>query len=451
MLATLQISPTESTTRGFAVVRLLRRGGAPLCQVDLPLEDLGLLPHLKPAAVDFLLLAGAVYALDKLVRRDSAPDAWTRTFALTLPVAAPSKWAAVGEDLNRCLSFLTGDLWSVKFSRRRIDPTQARRPRRRGTRQSESAVASSAVSLFSGGLDSLIGIIDWLESHPDESLTVVGHHDGQIAGPFADQRALLPLLKRAYPERVSAFLARVGHVGESVDEKEITLRSRSLVFIALGVCAASSLGAGVALLIPENGTIALNVPLTPSRRGSCSTRTAHPHFLATIARILQRLGLQNPILNPLTMATKGEAVTRCRNRRLLRTLFKHSVSCAKRGHRMHWTRRKASGCGRCMPCIYRRAALHSIGWDTEIYGDDVCAGEVELSEIGEKANDFRACLSFLKRKASAAHIGSLLMSSGSLDPVRLADYASVVARAMNEIRQLLRDKASSRIKRLAGV
>jgi len=127
------------------------------------------------------------------------------------------------------------------------------------------------------------------------------------------------------------------------------------VFIALGMFAASSLGPDVPLLIPENGTMALNVPLTPSRRGSCSTRTAHPHYLAMLRRILSQVGLSNPFCNPLQGKTKGEAVVACRNQALLNALARRSVSCAKRGHKVHWTRRNADGCGRCMPCIYRRA------------------------------------------------------------------------------------------------
>jgi hypothetical protein len=236
-----------------------------------------------------------------------------------------------------------------------------------------------------------------------------------------------------------------------VEQTEITLRGRSLVFIALGMFAAAALGANVPLLIPENGTMALNAPLTPSRRGSCSTRTAHPYYLDMLRRILTRVGLNNPLINPLGGKTKGEAVVQCRNQVLLNTLARLSVSCAKRGHKVHWTRREAKSCGRCMPCIYRRAAMHAAGWDDEVYGDDVCLGEVRVDDPGEKANDLRACLSFLNRHHGDAEIASMLMASGRLDPSHLPAYAALIGRAMEEIRALLRAKATAEMRRLAGI
>ena len=63
-------------------------------------------------------------------------------------------------------------------------------------------------------------------------------------------------------------------------QKETTLRSRSFLFISMAVLVADSISQEMPVFIPENGTISLNFPLTPSRRSSCSTRTTHPHFLS---------------------------------------------------------------------------------------------------------------------------------------------------------------------------
>src|SRR4051812_8594308 len=43
-------------------------------------------------AQDFLLLATAVYSLDKLVPRKIAGDLWTRSFDVTVPVEDPAAW-----------------------------------------------------------------------------------------------------------------------------------------------------------------------------------------------------------------------------------------------------------------------------------------------------------------------------------------------------------------------
>ncbi len=451
MRATVEIQRNVTTREGFAPVDLLKNDGTRLCQLDLQYSKLAPLSQPNPRATDFLLLAAAAYALDKLVLRESSVDGWTRDFSLVLPVSDVAVWNAVKQDLNSCFSFLTGDLWNIDFVAQTstlIRPFFRRYSRRR---RLTLRPTGETVCLFSGGLDSLIGAIDWLEHYSGRRLLLVGHHDGQMPGPYTDQKTLLEELGPAYPLRVNSILVRVGHSNEWVSEREITLRARSLVFIALGIFVASALGPTVPLLIPENGTIALNVPLNPSRRGSCSTRTAHPYYLTVLGRVLADVGLSNSITNPLEAKTKGEAVAQCLNPRLLEEAARLSVSCAKRGHKVHWTHRDAKSCGRCMPCIYRRAALHAAGWDDELYGDDICQGEVELDDSGEKPNDLRVCLAFLRRNPSAEMISSLLMASGRLDMNRLQSYANLVQRAMEEIRTLLRHKANREIKRIAGI
>jgi hypothetical protein len=95
--------------------------------------------------------------------------------------------------------------------------------------------------------------------------------------------------------------------------------------------------------------------------------------------------------------------------------------------------------------------MHAAGWDDEVYGDDICTGEVDLSDPGDKSNDLRACFAFLSANPSDLEIASLLMASGSLDPNELMMSAAMVRRTMDEIRTLLRDKGTATIRRLAGV
>ncbi len=453
MNVTLSIHPTEATPEGFAPIDLRLDDGSKLCSLDLQYSVLARLPRAEPLAVDFLLVAAAVYAIDKLVLRTRATDTWTREISLSVPVSNARVWGAVKVRFERCMSFLTGDVWTLDFTSRECDPVrlQLLRRRRRRLRRLVPPLRGEAVSLFSGGLDSLVGVIDWLDANPNKPLLLVGHHERDMAGPFADQRKLRDPLRQAYPGRLHPLLVRVGHTDENSDDTEITLRGRSLVFVALGVFAASSFGPSVPLLVPENGTIALNVPLTPSRRGSCSTRTAHPSYLAMLSEVLMGVGLTNPISNPLRFKTKGEVLQQCTNQAVLENTARLAVSCAKRGHKVHWTRRDATSCGRCMPCIYRRAAMHAAGWDDENYGDDVCAGEVDIAAEGEKPNDLRACFSFLRKNPGAQEVARMLMASGSLNPAELDTNAHMVLRTMDEIRNLIRTRGVNEIKRQAGV
>lgn len=444
MKISVDIKSQRATKEGFAVVNLIGEDKTRLCQLDVQYSELARLQNKNEQAHDFLLLAACVYAIDKMEPRNLARDMWTRKFSLTLPVSNTKLWKKAKSHVESCLSFLTGDAWTVKF-----EPAKSKLRRAIKSRHKVGSKPNcDAVCLFSGGLDSLIGAINRLESNSTMNVLLVGHHDGQVPGPFKDQTTLLARLLDMYPGRVEAVLARVGH---SEKAEEITMRGRSLIFIAMGVLAASALGPNVPLLIPENGTIALNVPLTPSRRGSCSTRTAHPYYLQQVREILDIIGICNPIHNPLDEKTKGEAVAECLNQNAVRQLSVHSVSCAKRGRKNTWVRRNARACGRCMPCIYRRAAMHAVRRDDEVYGNDFCSGAVDL-DLGNESgpNDLRACFAFLNRKPSLREIAAALLASGSLEPAKLTAYAGIVERAMEEVRQLLRDKADTEIRTRAG-
>lgn len=444
----LRIGREAHRDEGIAAMALYE-DGTRLCAFDIQYSLLRALHNPSPIALDFLVLASAVYALDKTIVRETAGDLWTRDISLSMPVSDPVRWSAAASELTEAITFLTGDRWRFAFLPLSAPVVFPRRGLRRTRRRLVIPMAAiNTVCLFSGGLDSLVGAIDQLQGQEASKLLLVGHHDGDMAGPFADQRALIEPLRAAYPQRLRPIFVRVGLKPSG---EEITLRSRSLLFIALGMYGASTIGHETPLLIPENGTIALNFPLTPSRRGSCSTRTAHPYYLEVLGRALRRVGFANGLTNPLAGKTKGEVVRDCANPDLLARLAPLTVSCAKRSRRGHWKRTTARSCGQCMPCIYRRAALHLVGRDEEVYGNNVCVGEVDVTGDDDGGRDFRACLSLLRRNPSFQEIAHTLMASGPLDISRLMDYSSLVQRAMDEIRNLLRAKGTAPIQRAAGM
>ncbi len=440
----VHVKPNPDDPAGMAQIRLLTPADDELGRLDV---EFARLMHLKQSTarpLEFVVFAAGIYAIDKLVARSEASDGWTREIALEMPVAEPEVWREVEGRLSACLSFLSGDIWQITFVKSTtplVVPVQKRKLVR--TTKADTAC------LLSGGLDSLVGFIDRLESRPRERVLAICHHDGQMTGPKSDQERLLSKLKPRYPERIDSILVRVGHSPSAV---EITLRSRSLLFLALGIYGAAAIGPRAPLLVPENGTISLNVPLTPSRRGSCSTRTTHPYVLHHIQGVLAALGIENPIDNPLGMKTKGEAMASCLNQEVLRHVALDSVSCAKRGHKREWDHKTARACGRCMPCVYRRAALHRIGLDTELYGNDVCKKPAVMDGGGDQGGaDFRACISFLRQNVPASRLQSILMASGSLDARKLPEYADIVVRTREELRSLLRDKAKPQVRVAAGL
>ena len=54
----------------------------------------------------------------------------------------------------------------------------------------------------------------------------------------------------------------------------------------------------------------------------------------------------------------------------------HSTnSCGKAGRKQHWVNKKARACGVCVPCLLRRAALHTAGIDNGVYGNEAFSGD----------------------------------------------------------------------------
>jgi 7-cyano-7-deazaguanine synthase in queuosine biosynthesis len=441
------VSATEQTKFELAKILLNDTNTGSSSQLDLNFKILHQrcgIPN--PTVMDFLFMSSIFYAVDKFIARKEAQDKWTREIKIRIPVYELMKWQRAKEELGKCLSFLTGDIWDIEFYQ---NNHSLYRPTKRKRRQNNYSpqVEADAVCLFSGGLDSLVGAIDWLETTDDKRILLVGHYDGQVKGPMSDQINLLQHLRiPKYAGRIDSMQIRVG---QKPAGKETTFRSRSILFLALGIFAAASIGPDIPLLIPENGTIALNIPLTPSRRGSCSTRTAHPSFLSMLSKILNDVGISNPILNPLGKKTKGEVISQCKNQPVLVKAIPDSVSCGKSGHKSSWIRRDSKGCGRCVPCIFRRASLHVINADNERYGIDICNGEIDLKSSKISANDFRAVLAYLSQGYKIDEIKILLLSSG-VNIESVDEYAELIKRAMEEVNTLIKDKGTPEIRKMAS-
>jgi 7-cyano-7-deazaguanine synthase in queuosine biosynthesis len=409
------------------------RDGYPLHHNLARLPAVSGLPGQTVAA--FLLAALGVWAADKFLPRTAAPDAWTRQVTLHLPVSAD--WLPMAGRLSRLLNFLTGDDWTLKLRPASLDLglkgvwPHAWRP--------------DGVMLFSGGLDSLVGAVDYLEA--GERLLLVSHYDfGQLA---SIQQGLAAALLRHYgPQRVHHLGLRV----QFPQAPELSMRSRSLLYLALGLTAAASFGPATPLIIPENGWISLNPPLTWNRLGSCSTRTTHPYFLEQLTGLWRDAGLVNPLVNPYDHLTKGEMVRRSRNRDLLGQLFGASLSCA-RPVVSRWQGRAAMACGYCYPCLMRRAALHSLGWDRgEDYGRDVLSDPEALNHR-VRGRDLRALLLAAKSwEETPAAVEARLMLGSTPEAVaaRLAAARRVLDRGFHEIAGWLKDQGSEWVGRYSA-
>lgn len=391
----------------------------------------------SPVAIDFLHLAGAVFCADKLVARADTPDSWTRDISIQVPVADVSVWEGVAGLLESALSFLSGDRWVFEFVPDTREPVTA-----------ETIVPEyDAVSLFSGGLDSLAGVIAALES--GKRLTLVGHHDSSLTVNKQDE--LYRCLRSHYGEgRVSLrkLFLRPAAPGSGQSRplpkaRENTTRSRSLLFLAAGIAIADGLGPELPLLIPENGFIGINVPLTAARAGSLSTRTTHPLFLDQMGSILEGLGLAHPIENPYRLMTKGEALAASPNAGLLAELAPRSVSCSH-PETPRWRNRPQGNCGYCYPCLIRRASLYRIGSDrgADYAWDALTEDELFRSDIQSGASLRGLVLSLASPESSTD-----VLRNGRVPAGEARQFFEVYRRGRAELRNWLESGAGRELKR----
>ena len=394
--------------------------------------------HPTEIGVDALVLAIHVHAADTRISRTSeSQDGWTREIRLVVPVSDPDRWTAAAPTFVRLLNFLTGDRWMLAFRARprRFAAVVSVRPVR------QTGPPFDYLALFSGGLDSLIGAIDALESRRTPLLI---SHAGEGATSDA-QSTIFDALKAHYRgrafDRLRLWMAFPnGFISGSAGEK--TTRGRSFLFFALGVFAGSGVDGAITLKVPENGLIAVNVPLDPLRLGALSTRTTHPFYIARWNDALTTLGVNVRIENPYWDKTKGEMVSGCANGTLLRYLTPSSLSCAS-PVKGRWQHLGIRHCGYCLPCLIRRAALLTglkPDPDLTVYTvDDLKARALDTRRSeGVQVRSFQLAIDRLRARPALASI--LIHKPGPLfdeSPARQAALAGVYRRGLEEVGTLL--------------
>ncbi|MGG8495460.1 Qat anti-phage system QueC-like protein QatC [Tenacibaculum sp. TC6] len=401
-------------------------------------------------AFEFYLFTVIIYNIDKLIpRKKLSLDGWTREIKFEFPVSNLSVWDSNKKKINEMLSFLTGDVWNVDFFEGDSDSFYTPLDL-----ENKNNFIPEKICLFSGGLDSLVGSYKLLKT--SKKTLLVSHFDVAMSGPNSDQRKIISQLETKFSISTDFDWVdnRIGAKRGSSKKLETTFRSRSILFIGMASYLAHNLTPNESFHIPENGTISLNIPLSPSRRSSCSTKTTHPHVLSLVNTIFNSLNILTSVKNPYEFHTKGEMLVPYNNDNFFKGLVELSNSCGKGGHKVWWYKfwhKKHSSlvidtsdshhCGKCMPCIYRRAAMHKVGWDYEKYYGDNIFDENQWSWKNTRSNkrmkDVKTLLSFLSLKKNQTKIKRELLINGTLPFYKLDDYSNVVVRTIKEIEDWL--------------
>lgn len=439
-------SPVYDSSNGLVTIKLTSESGA---YAHIRIDFLKLLPFANKVSsevVDFFVLSACAYGIDRFVKRKTnSIDGWSRELKVNLPVTNTTKWEAAKKELESLFSFLTGDYWEIDFHKTQF--TYPDEPL-----SDNLNTDFSQVNLFSGGLDSLIGAINFLQLKPNERLIFTSHYDREMPGPKGDQKELLGRLQNVYKDQFAYVPSVEITLSYSTMDKETTFRSRSIIFIGMALLVAQT--KDIPIVVPENGTVSLNYPLSPSRRSACSTRTTHPTYMSKIRVLWSKMGIHTHISNPYEFYTKGEMVFHCENPKLLEQLVELSNSCGKRGHRVNWEFPSATHCGLCMPCTYRRASLLSLN-DRTTYGNTLNKKWVGRKNtpflLSDQGQDIAACLEFLKRNITAKDIKDELLIGGITDLSKIDAYVNLVLRTREELMRLVSHIGDREVKKKVGI
>ncbi|WP_430905732.1 7-cyano-7-deazaguanine synthase [Maribacter sp. 2-571] len=340
--------------------------------------------HFKDATsleVDLLNVSSGIFAADLAVKRSELED-YIRTIELNIEVVNIHAFERIKDLLEEALFVLSSDNWTLKFIQIAGKPEESKAwESKKGT-----------VLLFSGGLDSLSGVVHFKKQNSEIALV---SHINQNRAVKQSQEGVLKLLNDFYGTNLNYYPFRVfgrnqsGFPFPSDSNRENTQRTRSFLFLTLAALTARKLGFREIISIAENGQFAIHLPLNPARVGPFSTHTANPKFVWLARDIFQRLlSMDNlKIENPFLYKTKAEVVS-ILDAKIAQNANK-SISC--------WKASRVSDknhCGECIPCISRRISLEFNNVYLDEYSRDLLTERI--SKLPFDDNGKRNLVDFLE-------------------------------------------------------
>ena len=398
--------------------------------------------QLEPIYEDLYIIGLSVFSLDKRVARKQFQDCWTRYIEVSIPVLEYGKWKKTELACNNLLSYLTGDVWNITF--RETDAVYSKHEN--ANRKHLDISKCDCVSLFSGGLDSYCGAIKLLEA--GKSPCLIGHNEYPKLRYI--QEAFVGDFKSCYQKQHPIFIgftagarAPISKVQGRLTGSENTSRGRSLLFLCAAVTIAGIMGKDAPVYIPENGFIGLNVALTNSRKGSCSTRTTHPYFLNGLRDILCKVGINNPIENFFEHKTKREIVRLVKDTPAFNMGYQKTISCSHpcvARYNRTGSREYPINCGYCYPCIIRRASLLDLK-DISPYSAHVTPSDF-LNQFTEsdRSSDLNAVVDSVYRyqNCNEKNLKRLIKCTGRLSEDEVSQFLRVYSEGMKDIIEWLK-------------
>lgn len=307
---------------------------------------------IDPAMVDLIEIAAFVYVADQMKHRgadevETMGANWRRRMRFEIPVRIPALWmsAPVSAALHELLSFLSEDEYEFTFS-------QYNHPPALDSYLNFGALVGEeppeSVVLFSGGLDSLGGVIEEVVQHRRSSLLVTHAATGTTRERHRTLTSMIAGATSGAPPQFITVRASKQHR----TEKEYTQRARTFLYASFAVAVARMADLN-AIRFYENGVVSLNLPISPQVVGARATRTTHPRVLASMRKLFSLItNTQFVIENRFLWKTKTDVVAD-----IVKAghgaMIDYSISCT---HTRQY-RKDQPHCGMCSQCIDRRFAV----------------------------------------------------------------------------------------------
>jgi len=310
--------------------------------------------HLPDRVLDLLEIASYIFSADRSISRGNknAIDfiGWARPFHFVIKVRDIDFWnkLEVKDKLTKVLNYMTGDEY-YKFS---FQPGHSTPPTSLfDVEKFElNSNPNTSIILFSGGLDSLTGIIDRLENS-DDRLCLISHRSGQ-PGTARTQDKLYEALKNLYPNRIQHYKFYCSLKGYRAVEE--TQRTRSFLYSSIAYSLSSALSQKK-FFVYENGITSINFPKRQDLINSRASRTTHPKTIVLLEKFFSELeGTQIKIETPFFWKTKSDLFKMLKDFGR-KDLITSSVSCSRTFQNLEL----ATHCGVCSQCIDRRFASYS--------------------------------------------------------------------------------------------
>ena len=242
----IDLEITEAAYSKFSTIKLCYIGNNDVAKkVDLHIDFLPLYDFSKDTSsvrFDFFLISSFIYGIDNLLSRKLySVDGWAREIEVAFPVVNIGAWQGQEELLEQTLKFLTGDYWKITFVQTNVSTFYIEKKRRWAKNLPSFNKSSIKISsLFSGGLDSLIGVINGLQTlGQKDKILFASHFDSNSVGPNSDQTTLVKLLSIDFTDKIywiQSTITLSRHDSNNIPlQLEDSYRSRSFLFIGIGL------------------------------------------------------------------------------------------------------------------------------------------------------------------------------------------------------------------------